>query len=229
MNYLELINNFWQCDTEHHLTPSDTRIYFYLLHTCNRLGWKIPFKHSDRHLALDCGMSVNTVREAKNRLKQRRLLDFKTPQKKGGRGIDSVTEFTFSVSKNNTLTDEHVSEIDTQPDTQGDTQPDTQGGNNNKQNKTKQKNNYRRNVKLKVEENDRLVKEFGEEFIERVYDYLSDYKIEKGYTSKDDNLTIRRWVIDAVKKKTPVIPMNGLAATGTTGRIYDPNDPKHKW
>lgn len=82
MNYIVLINKFWQCNLERCISPNDTRLYFYLLHTCNSLGWKQPFGHSDRHLSIALGMSVNTVRDARNRLMQLGLIDFKTPQKK---------------------------------------------------------------------------------------------------------------------------------------------------
>ena len=59
MNYIELVNQFWQCDIEHSFNGSETRLYFYLLHTCNSLRWKNPFTHSDAHLAAVSGMSVN--------------------------------------------------------------------------------------------------------------------------------------------------------------------------
>lgn len=58
---------------------------------------------------------------------------------------------------------------------------------------------YRHNVSLTKQEHDRLISELGEELVNTVYDYLSNYKIEKNYKTKSDNLTIRRWVIDAVK------------------------------
>lgn len=109
MSYIDLINRFWQCDVEFAFTPSDTRLFFYLLDTCNKLRWKQTFGHSDRHLSLRLGMSVNTVREAKNRLKQRGLIDFETPSKnKRGRGVDGQTKYRIM---------ETVSEFDTVPDT----------------------------------------------------------------------------------------------------------------
>src|ERR1035437_6605638 len=74
MSYIGYINQFWKCDLEHQLTASDTRLFFYLLHTCNQLGWKMPFGHSDRHLASSTGLSVPTVRDSKNRLQKRGLL-----------------------------------------------------------------------------------------------------------------------------------------------------------
>jgi hypothetical protein len=39
---------------------------------------------------------------------------------------------------------------------------------------------------------------------------LSDYKIEKKYKTQSDNLTIRRWVIDAVKKTKKTNSFGGI-------------------
>lgn len=115
------------------------------------------------------------------------------------------------------------SEADSETDEKEDTGR-TVGGQwadkTNKENKEK-KINYRSNVKLTKSENDRLVEEFGQQFADACYDYYSNWKKEKGKTSKDDNLTIRRWVIDAVsqKKLAPIIPLHQLmpAAGQSTG------------
>jgi hypothetical protein len=209
MNYLKLVNAFWQADMEHHFTPNDTRLYFYLLHTCNQLGWKMPFGHSDRHLAYSLGVSVNTVRDGKERLQQRGLINFTVPAKKS-KSYEGQTRYIINaptVSKFDTDTD---TDVDTVTGTVPDTDTDTVSDTNNKLNKTKPKHKYRGNIKLTEEENERLVAEFGQVFTDACYDHLSSYKKEKGYTSKDDNLTIRRWVVDAVRKKmpaTPVVPL----------------------
>lgn len=68
-------------------------------------------------------------------------------------------------------------------------------------NKKEKKVKYRNNVALLVSEHMKLQNEFGADFIGRVYDFFADYKTEKGYKTKDDNLTIRRWVINAVREK----------------------------
>lgn len=60
---------------------------------------------------------------------------------------------------------------------------------------------FAESVELTQIEYDRLVSEFGEDITKRAIDYLSSYKAEKGYKTKSDNLTIRRWVIDAVTKQ----------------------------
>lgn len=60
---------------------------------------------------------------------------------------------------------------------------------------------FAESIELTQAEYDRLVSEFGEDITKRAIDYLSSYKAEKGYKTKSDNLTIRRWVIDAVTKQ----------------------------
>lgn len=71
----------------------------------------------------------------------------------------------------------------------------------NKVNKVKDtKIPYAENVKLTEPEHQRLVSEFGKELTDSSIEFLSYYKIEKDYKTKDDNLTIRRWVIKAVKE-----------------------------
>lgn len=60
---------------------------------------------------------------------------------------------------------------------------------------------YAEGVKLTPEEYGRLVNEFGEQTTKDAIEYLSSYKKEKGYKTKDDNLTIRRWVLEAVSKR----------------------------
>lgn len=77
----------------------------------------------------------------------------------------------------------------------------------NKVNKVKEiKRAYAENVQLTESEYQRLVDEYGKELTDRSVEYLSSYKVEKSYKTKSDNLTIRRWVIDAAKKVTVIQP-----------------------
>jgi len=94
MNYIGLINRFWQCNTEHPFSAHESQLYFYLLHTCNQLGWKMPFGHSDRHLSAMTGMSVPTVRQCKNRLAQRGLITVIIPDTKS-KSFEGQTRFSF--------------------------------------------------------------------------------------------------------------------------------------
>lgn len=67
------------------------------------------------------------------------------------------------------------------------------------------KEKYRDNIFLLEKENEKLISEFGNDVIQNCYDFLSSYKIEKSYFTKSDYLTIRRWVLDAVKKPNKTV------------------------
>ena len=57
-----------------------------------------------------------------------------------------------------------------------------------------------RHVRLTDREMDRLVNDYGEQETHAAIKYLDEYKQRKPYKSKDDNLTLRKWVFDAVKE-----------------------------
>jgi hypothetical protein len=71
---------------------------------------------------------------------------------------------------------------------------------------------YRDNISLSEKENTNLITEYGEKEVSELYDYLSAYKIEKSYKTKSDYLTIKRWVVDAVKKQNKT----GFSKNGNT-------------
>lgn len=77
---------------------------------------------------------------------------------------------------------------------------------------------YKKGVFLTEEEYERLSKEYGVVFIDRCILYLSNYFIEKPSKKKDSqdhNLTIRRWVINAVKEDDfKQQKLNGTLFTG---------------
>lgn len=56
-------------------------------------------------------------------------------------------------------------------------------------------------VLLTDEEVERLISQYGAERTEEAIAFLDDYKKRKGYVSKDDNLTLRKWVFDAVEEE----------------------------
>ena len=75
---------------------------------------------------------------------------------------------------------------------------------------------YKDNVALTEIENGKLVTEFGQETVQKAYDFLSSYKFEKSYSTKSDYLTIRRWVLDAINK-----PKKGLSPKNNTNPYLD--------
>ena len=64
----------------------------------------------------------------------------------------------------------------------------------------KHKHGKHGNVLLTDAEFDNLAKDLGVDVRDKAIAYLDEYIEEKGYKSKSHNLTIRRWVIDAISK-----------------------------
>lgn len=73
--------------------------------------------------------------------------------------------------------------------------------NKNKNKDINNKINVMENISLTDKEIEKLQADFGGDIYNRAVRYLSDYKKEKNYKTMDDNLTIRRWVIEAVTKQ----------------------------
>jgi len=78
MNYIEQIRGFWRAHEEHSFTPTEVAVYFRLLEICNICQWKNPFKRNNSKIGADLGISFNTLKNARNRLRQTGLIDFET-------------------------------------------------------------------------------------------------------------------------------------------------------
>lgn len=78
MNYIELINFFWTANEEHSFRTTDIALYFYLLKVNNDCSWKESFKRNNRKVEVDLGISFNTLKDSRNRLKNANLINFKT-------------------------------------------------------------------------------------------------------------------------------------------------------
>lgn len=89
MNYLELIRQFWRLDNAWQFTCCETRLYFYLVETANSLGWANNWTHSDAKTSANVGVSINTLKTARNRLSQAGLISFK----EGGKGHANKTRY----------------------------------------------------------------------------------------------------------------------------------------
>ncbi|HEY3426880.1 MAG TPA: hypothetical protein VGL27_18950 [Negativicutes bacterium] len=66
------------------------------------------------------------------------------------------------------------------------------------------------NVLLTEKEYGNLIKKYGEETAINAIDFLGAYIVEKKYKTESHNLTIQRWVIEAVNKKQPQQQKNGI-------------------
>ena len=82
MNYIELLNRFWQVDAQQKVADYATRLYFFLVQECNRRRWQNPFELSDRQLIRVMGGSVNTLKKHREDLVERGLISYQS----GGKG-----------------------------------------------------------------------------------------------------------------------------------------------
>ncbi len=77
MNYIELINRYWQEVDVKGFTPTETNIYFRLLDICNRLGWKNPFFLSNPRAVALMAVAENTLAAGRDKLVMKGLIGFK--------------------------------------------------------------------------------------------------------------------------------------------------------
>jgi hypothetical protein len=76
MNYIILLNQFWQLRREVPFSNAEADLYFCLVEISNGLQWKNPFQQSNALIGATIGVSEKTLINARNRLKQNGLIDF---------------------------------------------------------------------------------------------------------------------------------------------------------
>ena len=77
MNYIALINSFWDSATTNPLSTGQVSLYFALLHVCNRSNWTEWFQAPNQVLSVLTGLSRSGILKARNELKQKGLIDFR--------------------------------------------------------------------------------------------------------------------------------------------------------
>lgn len=97
MNYYDLSRNFWNQYRDKAFGHVDTAVYFYLLNECNIRRWLNPFELQTRNLEIMLGISRKTIGEARTRLKERGVIDFKEGKGRGAtiykiEGLDTNNE-----------------------------------------------------------------------------------------------------------------------------------------
>ena len=77
MNYISLINLFWDSAMTNPLSTGQVSLYLALLHVCNRSNWTEWFQVPNQVLSVLTGLSRSGILKARNELKQRGVIDFK--------------------------------------------------------------------------------------------------------------------------------------------------------
>ena len=106
MNYIELINAFWLANEEHSFRTTEIALFFYLLKVNNSCSWREYFKRNNSKIEADLGISYNTLKNARNRLKQAQLIEFIAKN-----GDANVTYKLTTSSKFDEVTSEVASEV----------------------------------------------------------------------------------------------------------------------
>jgi hypothetical protein len=76
VNYIKLINNFWNKEIEKRFSPIETRLFFILLNYSNKLQWKKYLHLSNKKLISEIGCSKNAFFNARNNLQKAGLIRY---------------------------------------------------------------------------------------------------------------------------------------------------------
>jgi hypothetical protein len=107
MNYIELINQFWQVRRGKRITSTQADLYFCLLQESNTRNWENPFTFSNVQICANIGVSEPTLIDARARLKQLGLIDFEPGERKSTSPrykILYLNNFSITFSKNRAKT-----------------------------------------------------------------------------------------------------------------------------
>lgn len=103
MNYIELINIFWQTRRICKLSSNEADLYFCLLNESNIRGWENPFECRNDVICSAITMSEKTLIDVRNRLQQKGLITFESGQRKKKSPVYTVLYWS-KVSKTDSKT-----------------------------------------------------------------------------------------------------------------------------
>ena len=206
MNYIAIINSFWDSATTNPLSTGQVSLYFALLHVCNRSNWTEWFQAPNQVLSVLTGMSRSGILKARNELKQRGLIDFRergtkttvycitiANSKQDGVQNSNQNSMQDGVQNSSTLY-KHKQKQNNKKDTNVSKEPAAPS-------KVKHKHGEYGHVLLTEQELEKLNGEYGASLVTDAVRYLDEYVEMKGYKHKSSYLAIRKWVIDAVKRE----------------------------
>ena len=210
MNYIAIINSFWDSATTNPLSTGQVSLYFALLHVCNRSNWTEWFQAPNQVLSVLTGMSRSGILKARNELKQRGLIDFRergtkttvyritiANSKQAGMqdGVQNSNQNSMQDGVQNSSTlYKHKQKQNNKKDTNVSKEPAAPS-------KVKHKHGEYGHVLLTDQELEKLTSEYGTSLTTDAVRYLDEYVEMKGYKHKSSYLAIRKWVIDAAKRE----------------------------
>lgn len=82
MNYIELLNHFWQTRRKVRLSSNEADLYYFLMNESNSRMWENPFECTNILICATIGMSEKTLIDVRNRLVQKGLISVEAGQRK---------------------------------------------------------------------------------------------------------------------------------------------------
>lgn len=76
MEYIKLINRFWEANRNVQFTMAETTLYFYLLNEANRNYWQMPIACATAIICASTGMTKATLIRARNGLRRKGFITF---------------------------------------------------------------------------------------------------------------------------------------------------------
>jgi hypothetical protein len=246
INYLAEIIAFERWLESHYLPIPSQLLWYKLMYIVNKAGWCEWVVVDNLRLMAAVSMSREaTLIKARDDLLKAGLIQYQ----KGKKGSPNKYKINF-LSEKNTFKNVGQSEVESEvfPVVKGvvesevfpvvqsvDIYKHKQKQKQNKKDtdvskkvstpdpeKVKHRHGEYKHVTLTDKELERLIADFGEPLVLDAIRYLDEYVEMKGYKHNSSNLTIRKWVIDAVKRERG--RQHGAAAgndTTDTGRTYN--------
>lgn len=189
MNYLAEINAFYDLQEINRLSPGQSCVWFALMETNNKCGWKEWFTVSSQVLEIKTGLSRKAVYDARNKLKQLGYIDFKQNATRA-----ASYKMMSLLSQTTRRTTQAATQVTTQGTTQVTTQETTQAATPlNKLKETKLKE------KEKVKEKARA--RFTPPTVNEVKSYCEERKNGISAEQFVDFYTSKGWMVGSAKMK----------------------------
>lgn len=227
MNYIKLINAFYDRLELNQLSTSAIALWHALVHINNKAGWLKEFTVAVSVLCVKTGLSERTVTNARNELKTKGYIDFKS--RRGNKSaIYSLIDLSESISyKFSSETSLSVINADSVSESLSDSVSESLSGNPSalyKQNKTKQ------NKTNKEEEEGQPGRENVFQFFESngfgiIGEYIAE-KITKWCDDLSDDLVLFAMQLAVEKGVTNLSYVESILRNWVNKKIYTVKDAK---
>lgn len=102
MSYISYINQFWQVVKTGSVPSSAVAVYFYLLHVCNSVFWKMPFSCSTTWICEKLRITRETFTNARRFLADRRLISFTEGSSRFNHPTYTILQLTDNMTEQQT-------------------------------------------------------------------------------------------------------------------------------